>query len=167
MPQVGIATQFSRPEVRPAAQAKSSNAALRLVRGIWFWFRNLAAEFVAFPIVLRRTSEGLVVTADLPGLQKDEVTVEISHLGLVIDVEPKRAARETFLRAGRRLIVLHDDIEFGLAKAELKNGLLTVTLPTSERKRSRKVPLECGDAPEMPLPQATCFRETSHPHLSQ
>jgi HSP20 family protein len=99
------------------------------------------AELVAFPVHLRRTDEKLVFTAALPGLERDEVLVEIGDLGLIIEVDPKRLDLAPYWKAGRRLVSLPDGIDFGKAKAEFRNGILTVSVPLSESRRHRHVSL--------------------------
>ena len=145
MPGVGFTRQLSKPKLRQPAQANSPNLLMNLVRGAWLPFRRLIAELRAFPVTLGRTNGSLVVRAYLPGLQKDEVRVEVTHDVLVIDAEPKPDKNGPVLRAGRRLIPVPEGAEIGLVKAELKNGVLTVSLPTPYARRHRYVPVECGD----------------------
>lgn len=109
--------------------------------------RCLIAELRAFPIRIRRTSGSLVVTADLPGIRKDEVTVEASDTALMIDVAQGTDDAPVH-EAGRRLIPLPDGVEVEMVKAELKKGLLTVWLPISYSSRTHRVPVEGdGDSP--------------------
>jgi HSP20 family molecular chaperone IbpA len=147
MPEVGLATDLSKPELRQPAQANLSNPLMNLVRGVWLPFRRLIAELRAFPIVLTRRNGCLVVTARLPGLQGNEVRVEVTDDMVVIDAEPKRDKDRPLFRAGRRLIPLPELVEIALAEAELKNGVLTVSLPTRYARKHRHVPVECGDDP--------------------
>lgn len=104
------------------------------------------AELVAFPVRLRRTDEKLIFTVDLPGLQKDEVIVEVGDLGLIIEVDPKRLDLGPYWKAGRRLVTLPDGVDFRTARAELRNGLLTVSVPLSDSRRHRHVPVECDES---------------------
>lgn len=142
MSEVGLATES---EVRPAVRSKSPNLALRLGRGVWLGWRSLIAELVAFPITIRRTSGSLIVKAELPGLRKDEVKVTMSDVVLAIEAEPKRENGGPFRRTGRRLIPVPDGAEIDLARAVLKNGVLTVSLPTPYAKRQRHIPVESAD----------------------
>lgn len=104
------------------------------------------AELVAFRVHLHRTDEKLIFTVDLPGLQRDEVIVEVGDLGLMIEVDPQRLDLGPYWKAGRRLVTLPDGIDFRAVKAELANGLLTVSLPLSEARRHRHVPVECDES---------------------
>lgn len=143
MPQGSVATGVLKAELHRPAQADFSNLLIKAVRGLWLPFRRLIAELRAFPISSMRREEGLVIKAYLPGLQKDELRVEVIEDMLVIDAEPKSDG--PFLRAGRRLIRLPDGAETRLAKAELKNGVLTVSLPLAYAKKHRHLPIECDD----------------------
>lgn len=138
--------RLSTPEVGVYAQARSSKAVANPLRGLWFRFRRLMAEFAAFRVQLHRTDEKLIFTVDLPGLERDEVIVEVGDLGLIIELDPKRLDLGPYWKAGRRLITLPDGVDFRAVKAELKDGLLTVSLPLSESRRHRHVPVECDES---------------------
>ena len=112
--------------------------------------RSLIAELAAFPARVKRNDDDLVVTADLPGLQKDEVTVELSDGLLLIEAEPNREEEPFFRRAGRRILSLPDDAEIDKAKAQMKNGVLTVSMPVSHSRRTHTVSVE--DDREIDLP---------------
>ena len=145
MPESALVADLSSVVVAPGAQPKSSNPVVHLVRRTWAGFRNLIAELVAFPVRLRRASDQLIVMAELPGLQRNEVKVEVTDTILVIDAEPKRERGGPFRRAGRRIISLPEVIDIGLATAELNNGLLIVSLPTPHARKSQQVPVAGGD----------------------
>lgn len=78
------------------------------------------AELLAFPVRTRRVDNLLVALADLPGLKKEEIRVELTDSVLVIEAAPKREDEAFFRRAGRRRIALPEDARIQLAKAELK-----------------------------------------------
>jgi HSP20 family molecular chaperone IbpA len=144
---VAIERRLSTPEVGSYARARPSKAVANPLRSLWFRFRRLMAELVAFPVHLHRTDEKLVFSAYLPGLQREEVIVEVGDLGLIIEVDPKRLDMGPYWKAGRRLVSLPDGIDFKQVKAELRNGVLTVSLPLSESRRHRHVPVECDESP--------------------
>jgi HSP20 family molecular chaperone IbpA len=146
MPQVGFPTEESKPELQRATRAKLSNSTMKVARALWRPFRKLIAELRAFPTTSMRIDGGLVVKAQLPGLQRDEVRVELTEDMLVIDAEPSTERNEPFLIVGRRLIPLPKGVDVGAAKAELKNGVLIVLLTTPYAKNMRRhVPVECSD----------------------
>lgn len=89
----------------------------------------------------------MTVMADLPGIRKDEVKVEATDTVLVIYVEPKHGHDEPGLRSGRRMIPMPDGAEIAQGKAELRDGVLTVTLPVPANRKYRHLPVESVDYP--------------------
>ncbi len=96
----------------------------------------------------------MVVRADLPGLKKDEVKVEITDDGLILQGERKREheeKREGFYRSERsygrfyRAIPLPEGANIDQARAQFNDGVLEVSvpIPKSEQKR-REIPIESG-----------------------
>lgn len=118
------------------------NSFQKRVRRFLVALRSLKAELLAFPVRIRRIDSNLIALADLPGLKKEEIRVELTDNVLVIEAEPNREDEAFFRRAGRRIIALPDDAEIHFAKAELKNGLLTVSLPLSSSRKRRTIPVE-------------------------
>jgi HSP20 family protein len=94
----------------------------------------------------------LVVRADLPGLSKDDVKVEMTDDGLVIRGERKserEEEREGWYRSERsygefyRLIPLPEGMDAEQAKARFENGVLEITAPIPERAQQRRsIPIE-------------------------
>lgn len=96
----------------------------------------------------------LVVRAELPGLNKDDVKVEMTDNGLVIQGERKREHEEKgegFYRSERsyghfyRLIPLPEGANADQARAQFENGILEVSVPIPESQRRRRaIPIETG-----------------------
>jgi HSP20 family protein len=96
----------------------------------------------------------LVVRAELPGLSKDDVKVEMTDEGLVIQGERRRESGEKgegWYRSERsygqfyRLIPMPEGVNAEQAKARFENGVLEVTAPIPERaQRRRSIPVETG-----------------------
>lgn len=94
----------------------------------------------------------LVVRADLPGLTKDDVKVEVRDDRLTIEGERRQEREEKrkgVYRSERtygrfyREVPLPEGIDPERAKASFKNGVLEVTLPAPPRPaRGRQVPIE-------------------------
>ena len=108
------------------------------------------------PVVEVREQDGrLVVSADLPGLSKDEVKVEVNEEGLVIQGERKREHKEErggYVRSERsygsfyRAIPLPEGASVDKAKAQFNNGVLEVSVPIPEsQQRRRQIPVEAGE----------------------
>jgi len=111
--------------------------------------------------VLQREGK-LVVRADLPGLSKDDVRVEITDEGLVLAGERRseiEEEREGMYRAERsygsfrRAIPLPEGFDASGAEAHFENGVLEITLPMPEAK-SRAKRIEIQEGKPSPKPSA-------------
>lgn len=89
----------------------------------------------------------LKVTAELPGLERDDVEIDVADNHLVIRGEKKYAAEsseEGFYRTERaygmftRSIPLPVDVDVTKADAQMKNGVLTIRLPKAAGGNGRK-----------------------------
>lgn len=108
---------------------------------------------------VQQCNGNLVVTAELPGLKKEEVKVELNEDTLVIEGERKREHKEDhegFHRCERsygqfyRSIPLPEGAKTDQAKAELADGVLKISLPVAEtKKKTREVTVQ-----EAPKPKA-------------
>jgi len=93
----------------------------------------------------------LVVSAELPGLKKEDVKVEVSDDSVTIQGERKQEHKEDHdgyhrweRNYGRfyRTIHLPEGAKTDQVKAELKDGVLKVSIPVPEApKKSREVPV--------------------------
>jgi HSP20 family protein len=96
----------------------------------------------------------LVVRAELPGLDKDDVKVELTDDGLIIEGDRRREHEERFEGGYRseiayghfhRLIPLPEGANIDQAKAQMNNGVLEVAIPMAEARRPRRsIPVETG-----------------------
>lgn len=103
--------------------------------------------------VLEREGK-LVVRADLPGLKKEDLRVEMTEDALVIEGERRR--EETEERAGfyraersygsfRRMIPLPEGVSAEQADARFEDGVLEISLPLpKERARGKKIEIREG-----------------------
>ncbi len=115
-------------------------------------FGELAAWTPAVEIFER--DNNMVVRAELPGLNKDDIKVEMTDEGLVIQGERKREReeeREGWYRSERsyghfyRLIPLPEGVNAEQAKANFENGVLEISAPIPETaRRRRSIPIETG-----------------------
>jgi HSP20 family protein len=103
------------------------------------------------PVEVRERDNNLEITAELPGMNKDDVKVECTDEGLIIEGEKKREKETTeggFHRSERsyghfyRVIPLPEGADADKAKAEFKDGVLRVQVPLPEqRRKSRQIPI--------------------------
>jgi HSP20 family protein len=102
-------------------------------------------------IEVARRDRSLVIKAELPGLSKDDVKVELTPDGLMIQGERKEEHEEKedgIVRSERRygkfvrLIPLPEGADADQANAQFKDGVLEVTIPVPEEKaRRREIPI--------------------------
>jgi HSP20 family protein len=113
-------------------------------------------EGVAFsPAIEVKEKEGkLILTADLPGVKKEDVKVHIDGDTLVVEGERKQEKeekREGYYHSERsygkfyRSIPLPEGAKADLTAAQFNNGVLEVTVPIPEEKAKRKeIPVQEG-----------------------
>jgi HSP20 family protein len=119
-------------------------------------FRGFApvTEAWAPAVDIQQCNGTLTVTAELPGLKKDEVKVEMTDEAIIIEGERKREHKEDHEGYHRwersyghfyRLIPLPEGAKTDQVKAELNDGILTVSLPVPEvKKQVRQITIEEG-----------------------
>jgi HSP20 family protein len=102
----------------------------------------MKGQFTWPRLELSETDKVVTVSAELPGLGEKDVQVEIANGVLSIRGEKKaersdesKFVTERYYGAFARQTPL-DGVEEGKAKADFKNGVLTVTIPKSERSSS-------------------------------
>ena len=105
------------------------------------------------PLNIYTTAEGLVIDAEMPGVEPQDVEIsvvgdELTLRGKVNAQEP--AAGETVLRRERpagefqRTLQLPFRANTGGVKATFKNGLLRIAVPRSEEEKPRKIAIEAA-----------------------
>jgi HSP20 family protein len=104
-------------------------------------------------IELNEKNGNFELKAELPGVNKDNIDVEVSDDYIAVraeteekkEEEAKNAYRSEF-RYGKfmRTVPLPAEVEADNAKAEFKNGILTVTVPKShkEQEKTKKIKIE-------------------------
>jgi HSP20 family protein len=107
------------------------------------------------PVEVRENQGNLLIAAELPGLNKEDVKVEVTEDAVVIQGERKREREEDrggIHRSERyygtfyREIPLPQGAKADQAKAQFNNGVLEVTVPIPEsQRRTRQIPIEAGE----------------------
>ncbi|XP_062084939.1 16.9 kDa class I heat shock protein 1-like [Humulus lupulus] len=114
-----------------------------------------ARETLAFAntrIDWKETPEAHVFQADLPGLKKEEVKVEVEE-GRILQISGERSKEQEekndkWHRIERssgkfhRRFRLPENAKMDQVKANLENGVLTVTIPKEEEKKPEVKPIE-------------------------
>jgi HSP20 family protein len=122
----------------------------RLFSHAFGWGRSAELGTWSPAIEVRERDGNLEVTAELPGLKKDDVKVECTDEGLIIEGEKRQERRETeggFHRSERvyghfyRMIPLPAGAQSDKARAEFKDGVLQIRVPVPETKQRRQIPI--------------------------
>jgi HSP20 family protein len=109
-----------------------------------------AAPFV--PLVDIEETEGAwIVEADLPGVKREDVNVEVRRNELAITGEIKEREREGILRRRTRKtgefdyhITVPGEADAENIDAQLHDGILTVRIPKPEQERPRRIDVKPG-----------------------
>ncbi|MGW0962173.1 Hsp20/alpha crystallin family protein [Streptomyces gelaticus] len=95
---------------------------------------------------LHETDDAYVVEAELPGIERQDIDVEISDRELCITGEYKECEREGVLRHSTRRTghfeyraVLRADLKAEEVTATLSDGVLTVTVPKAQAAKPHHV----------------------------
>ena len=111
--------------------------------------RTVAQEFVSPEVNIFETKDGYVLEAEMPGVSKDgiEITLEGNEITIVGHRHAEPVSGELLLRERReldyrRVFELDPAIDTGKVSAKIEQGLLTLTLPKSERVKPRKIAVD-------------------------
>ncbi|MFI6853945.1 Hsp20/alpha crystallin family protein [Streptomyces sp. NPDC050416] len=95
---------------------------------------------------LEETDDAYVVEVDLPGVKKDDITVELNAGELTVHGEIKEKERTGVLRSRTRRtgqfdyrVTLPQDTDEERITAELADGVLTVKVPKAEKAKPRRI----------------------------
>ncbi len=97
------------------------------------------------PADLTETDDAYLVQVDVPGMRKDQLDVQVSDRELVITGEIPEQSGGKKHRSSRRTgrfeyrALLPGDIKINQVRAELADGVLTVTAPKSEAAKPSHV----------------------------
>jgi HSP20 family protein len=97
---------------------------------------------------VEETADAYVVEVELPGVQREDVSVEFGGGELAVTGEVKERERVGFLRKRTRpvgrfdyRVVLPAEVEDEQVTASLTDGVLTVRVPKAEHARQRRIPV--------------------------
>ena len=106
-------------------------------------------EFVAPEVNIFETKDGYVLEAEMPGVNKEglEITLEGNELTIVGRRQAERWSGTALFRESRsvdyrRMFELDPAIDTSKVVAKMDQGVLTLTLPKSERVKPRKITVD-------------------------
>jgi HSP20 family protein len=112
------------------------------------WSMPAVLEISPPAVDLFEEKDEIVVKAELPGMDKDSIQVNITDHTLTIKGEKKKeeeVKEENYYRSERsygsfvRTLELPADVHSDKAKASFKNGVLEVRLPKTEEAKAKEI----------------------------
>lgn len=114
-----------------------------------FFRRPVLAETIAEPAVEVAETDGeVIVKMEVPGVDKDQIHLTVADDELTVRGETRKETEEKKkhyyrqeIRYGafQRSVALPVEVDAAKAKAELKHGVLQVTLPKSAQPKAREI----------------------------
>jgi HSP20 family protein len=119
----------------------------RLLQTPGSFFREPSARGVFPPLNVFRGPEGLIVRAEIAGVEPGDVSVTAEGRRLTITGERKATTPDSgsYHRRERpygkfsRTVTLPEDIDGARTTASLRNGVLTLTIPQHESAKTRRI----------------------------
>jgi HSP20 family protein len=99
------------------------------------------------PVDVIEDSTGITLRADMPGVPKDKLKLQVEGDTLTIEGEVSFAMpqgmeasyAEVSVPRFRRVFTLSKELETGKVSAELKNGVLSLRIPKAEHAQPRRI----------------------------
>lgn len=97
------------------------------------------------------TNDSFVVSADLPGLNKDEIQIDLKDNILTLKGEKKfeeKVSKDNYIRVERaygsfvRSFTLPQNVDPEKIKAKYKEGVLEITIPKKEEAKPKQIKVE-------------------------
>jgi HSP20 family protein len=116
-----------------------------------FGIEDLGAGTWAPRVDIYETEDSYVVSADLPGIQKEDIGIDIKDNTLTIRGEKKfeeKSAKDNYVRVERkygqfvRSFSLSDDVDKGKIKANYKDGVLEIKIPKRQEVAAKQIKVE-------------------------
>jgi HSP20 family protein len=122
----------------------------RRVRPWWpeRWSRTNELDVSAPAVDVFEEKDDIVVKAEIPGMDKDNIEVNLAHHTLTIKGEKKKeeeVKEENYYRSERsygsffRTLELPKDVHADKVKATFKNGVLEVRMPKTEEAKAKEI----------------------------
>lgn len=97
---------------------------------------------------ITETDENIILAFDMPGVPKEgiDVTLEKGVLSIVGQAEPEESGqavyRETRVGNYKREFTFRDDVDPNKVSAEMKDGVLRITVGKPEAIKPRQIPIK-------------------------
>lgn len=141
--------QFTHPETRslvPSSSLGGRFAETGIDNQLDWLFGTALTGFAGltrggqFPVDLYQDKDNTYVRAELPGVTRDAINIEMVNGSLSIQASRKAKSAEGEESVSySRLVTIPDDVQGDKVSAVYENGVLTVTLPKTEEAKPRKI----------------------------
>lgn len=107
-------------------------------------------RYLVPPVDIFEANDGLMVVADLPGVDKQSVDVRVDQGILTIHARARQemAGNPIYSEFGLldfyRQFQLSEKVDQAKITAEMKNGVLALRLPKVEEAKPRQIPIQVG-----------------------
>jgi HSP20 family protein len=110
--------------------------------------RGGLSELIRPAVDIYEEKDDIVVKAELPGMTKDDIEVDISDTHLTLKGEKKKEEKieekdffacERSYGAFHRSVELPKDVQADRVKASFKNGILEIRLPKTEEAKTKEI----------------------------
>jgi HSP20 family protein len=106
-------------------------------------------RFLAPAIDIDENDEEYIVSADMPGIKKEDISIECSGNQLTISAERKYEStdgnrndrRERYYGSYQRSFTLPSGVDVDKIEATCDGGVLTVRIPKEEGSKARRIPI--------------------------
>lgn len=126
------------------------------------WFRSEPMAVNAPIVDVYVDKDDVVIKAELPGMEKDDIEVNLSNHSLTLKGEKERKEKikeENYYRAERtygsfsRTLELPVDVHGEKVKASFTNGVLEIRLPIAETAKAKSIKVKVEDGPTTAIGQ--------------
>ena len=112
------------------------------------WLRGAVEAITAPAVDVYEEKDDIVVKAELPGMEKSDIEVNLADSRLTLKGEKKKEEKieeENYFRSERsygafvRSVQLPAEVQADKVKAAFKNGILEVRLPKTEEAKRKEI----------------------------
>lgn len=104
------------------------------------------------PVDVVEDADGITLRADLPGVAKDGLNLQVEadtliiegDLGLSVPEGMDATHVEVSFPRYRRVFTLSKELDADKVSAELRNGVLTLRIPKAAHAQARRIPVQAG-----------------------
>jgi HSP20 family molecular chaperone IbpA len=114
---------------------------------------NAPQAFVVPPVDVFENENAITLLADLPGVPKDQLNLRVDGDTLVIEATATAASTppdmelvygELQCPAYRRQFTLSRELDASRIEAQLRDGVLRLTIPKAEEAKPRRIQVQAG-----------------------